>query len=69
MAKVYFTVQCLALYDSSLEIPNDIKEDKRKVLNYIQENLIEANVNNLRWLDDCDPSVAVTVEDIDEIIE
>lgn len=68
MAIVNFTVQCLALYNSELVVPDDIKDDKRKVLDYIRENLSDANVYNLRWLDDCDPNDAVTMEDIGDII-
>lgn len=64
MAKVKFKVACIAVYDSELEIPNDIVNDEKAILNYIHENLDKCEIQDLEWLNDLDPDEAVTTEDI-----
>lgn len=64
MAKVKFKVGCIAVYDTELEIPNEIANDEKAVLDYIHVHLDECNVQNLEWLNDLDPGDAVTAEDI-----
>lgn len=64
MAKVKFKVTCIAVYDSELEIPNDIANDEKAILNYIHENLDKCEIQDLEWLNDLDPDEAVTAEDI-----
>ena len=64
MAKVKFKVACIAVYDSELEIPNDITNDEKAILNYIHENLDKCEIQDLEWLNDLDPDEAVTAEDI-----
>lgn len=64
MAKVKFKVACTAIYDSELEIPNNIASDKNAILNYIHENLDKCEIQDLEWLNDLDPDEAVTAEDI-----
>lgn len=66
MASVKFTVLCTAVYDSKLEIPDDIRDED--VLAYIREHLDNAVVGKMTWLADADPEEAVTEEDIREII-
>ena len=67
MAKVHFTVTCTATYDSELAIPKDIANDKNAVLKYIHENLENACIDDLRWLNDLEPDEAVTLDDIEYI--
>lgn len=64
MAKVKFKVACIAVYDSELEIPKEIADDKDAILEYIHEHLNDCNVEDLEWLNDFDPKEAVTQEDI-----
>ena len=64
MAKVKFKVSCIAVYDSELEIPDNIANDEKAVLDYIHTHLDECNVQDLEWLNDLDPDDAVTAEDI-----
>ena len=64
MSKVKFKVACVAIYDSELEIPNEISNDKKAILEYIHNHLDECNVRDLEWLNDLDPDEAVTMEDI-----
>ena len=64
MAKVKFKVACIAVYDSELEIPDNIANDEKAVLDYIHTHLDECNVQDLEWLNDLDPDEAVTAEDI-----
>lgn len=64
MAKVKFKVGCIAVYDSELEIPDDIANDEKAILDYIHTHLDECNVQDLEWLNDLDPDEAVTAEDI-----
>lgn len=64
MAKVKFKVGCIAVYDSELEIPDNIANDEKAVLDYIHTHLDECNVQDLEWLNDLDPEEAVTAEDI-----
>lgn len=64
MGTVKFTVGCMAFYNSNLNIPDEIINDKKKILNYIREHLNECKVDNLEWLEDLDPEEAVTLEDI-----
>lgn len=64
MAKVKFKVACTAVYDSELEIPKEIADDKDAILEYIHEHLNDCNVEDLEWLSDLDPDEAVTQEDI-----
>jgi hypothetical protein len=63
MKKVKFNIGCLAVYPSSLVLPDDIPKDK--VLDYIRHHLDEANrEGELTWLDDLEPNDAVENEDI-----
>ena len=64
MAKVKFSVTCTAVYQSELDVPDEIKNDKEAVLEYIHEHLEECPVEDLEYLDDLDPEDAVTAEDI-----
>jgi len=64
MSKVKFSVACTAVYQSELEIPNEIKNDYKAILEYIHSHLNECNVDELVWLNDLDPEDAVTMEDI-----
>ena len=64
MAKVKFKVACTAVYDSELEIPNNIANNKKAILDYIHENLDKCEIHDLEWLNDLDPDDAVTAEDI-----
>lgn len=64
MAKVKFKVACIAVYDSELEIPKEIADDKEAILKYIHEHLDDCNVEDLEWLNDLKPDEAVTQEDI-----
>lgn len=67
MRKAFFNVSCVATYQSSLKIPNDVKEEE--IVDYIQEHLDETNIETpLEWLNDFDTD-AVTKEDIIEVIE
>ncbi len=67
MAQVDFSVMCTALYESSLEVPNEIAKDREKTLQYIREHLSEAPVADVEWLSDIEPENAVTAEDIKSI--
>lgn len=67
MAKVEFSVACNAVYQSKLDIPDEIKDDEDKVLKYIRDNLDNCNVDELEWLSDLDPEDAVTIEYIKDI--
>ena len=64
MVKVKFTVACTAVYQSELEIPKEIENDKKAILEYIHSHLDECNVEKLEWLNDLEPEDAVTMEDI-----
>ena len=64
MAKVKFSVACTAIYQSELDIPNEIKNDDEAILEYIRSHLDECVVDELEWLNDLDPEDAVTMEDI-----
>lgn len=64
MAKVKFSVACTAIYQSELEIPNEIKNDNEAILEYIHSHLDECSVDELEWLNDLEPEDAVTIEDI-----
>ena len=64
MAKVKFSVACTAIYQSELDIPNEIKNDDEAILEYIHSHLDECVVDELEWLNDLDPEDAVTMEDI-----
>lgn len=63
---VTFSVMCNAVYQSELELPDDVKDED--VLDFIQNNLHRAPVSDLEYLDDIEPQAAVTEEDIKEII-
>nr|DAE65029.1 MAG TPA: hypothetical protein [Bacteriophage sp.]DAF25699.1 MAG TPA: hypothetical protein [Caudoviricetes sp.]DAQ69205.1 MAG TPA: hypothetical protein [Caudoviricetes sp.] len=67
MAKVHFTVTCIATYESELPIPKDIANDKNAVLAYIHENLENACIADLQWSNDLDPDEAVILDDIKNI--
>ena len=69
MGTVKFKVCCMAVYDSNLDIPDEIINDDKKILNYIREHLNECKVDNLEWLEDLNPEEAVTMEDIRYISE
>lgn len=47
MGTVKFRVGCIAVYDSNLDIPDEIINDDKKILNYIREHLNECKVDNL----------------------
>lgn len=64
MAKVKFKVTCICVYDSELEIPKEIADDKDAILKYIHEHLDDCNVEDLEWLNDLNPEEAVTQNDI-----
>lgn len=64
MAKVKFKAACIAVYDSELEIPKEIADDKDAILKYIHEHLDDCNVEDLEWLNDLDYEEAVTQNDI-----
>ena len=64
MAKVKFKVACIAVYDSELEIPDNIANDEKAVLDYIHTHLDECKIQDLEWLNDLDSDEAVTAEDI-----
>ena len=64
MAKVKFGVTCTAVYQSKLDVPDEIKNDEKAILEYIHEHLEECPVEDLEWLNDMDPEEAVTAEDI-----
>lgn len=64
MAKVKFKVACIAVYNSELEIPKEIADDKDAILKYIHEHLDDCNVEDLEWLNDLDYEEAVTQNDI-----
>ena len=64
MAKVKFSVACTAVYQSQLEIPNEIKNDDEAILEYIHSHLDECAVDELEWLNDLEPEDAGTMEDI-----
>lgn len=64
MAIVKFSVACTAIYHSELEIPNEIKNDREEILEYIHSHLDECSVDELEWLSDLEPEDAVTMEDI-----
>lgn len=64
MAKVKFNVACTAVYRSELEIPKEIENDEKAILEYIHSHLDECKVEELEWLNDLDPEDAVTMEDI-----
>lgn len=64
MAKVKFSVACMAVYQSELEIPNEIKNDDEAILDYIRSHIDECKVNDLEWLGDIEPANAVTMADI-----
>lgn len=63
MALVKFTATCLAYYKSSLDVPNEvIAEGNEKIAQYLRDNIGEANVDELTWLQDTED--CVTQEDI-----
>ena len=64
MAKVKFNVACVAVYQSELDIPDEIKDDEKAILKYIHDNLDKCPVSDLEWLNDMDPEEAVTAEDL-----
>lgn len=64
MSKVKFNVACTAVYQSELEIPNEIKNDYKAILEYIRLHLNECPVFEMEWINDFDPEDAVTIEDI-----
>lgn len=69
MARADFNVTCLSSYKGSLDIPDDIKDDKLQVLDYIRNNLPSVEVQDLEWLSDLDPDEAVTMDDIRDIYD
>ena len=64
MTKVKFSVACMAVYQSELELPDKIKNDNGAVLEYIRSHLNDCAVNDIEWLNDLEPQDAVTMEDI-----
>lgn len=62
--KVKFSVGCMAVYSSELDIPKEIKDDEEEVLKYIRDHLNDCSVEDLTFLGDLDPEDAVTMEDI-----
>lgn len=68
MKKVHFNVGCLAIYPSSIVIPDEIENDYKAILTYIQEHLTECNVEgDIKWIQDLEPENAVTIDDIGQI--
>lgn len=64
MPKVKFKAACIAVYDSELDIPKEIANDKKTILEYIHKHLDDCNIENLEWLRDLEPDKAVTMADI-----
>ena len=64
MSKVEFNVVCKAVYRSELEIPKEIRNDKKAILEYIRAHLDMCEVSELEWVSDLAPDEAVTMEDI-----
>ena len=64
MAGVKFSVMCNAVYTSYLEVPDEIANDKAKVVEYLREHISELSVEDLEWISDCEPDTAITEEDI-----
>lgn len=62
MRTVNFTVACNAYYDSKLQIPDSVPDDK--VLDYIRDHLDECPVCELTFVSDLEPEAAVTEDDI-----
>lgn len=69
MPKVHFIVTCIATYESELDIPKDIVNDKNAILTYIHENLENASIDALEWSNDLETDKAVTLDDIKYIEE
>lgn len=64
MTTVRFNVGCMAVYQSELEIPDEIIDDEKATLEYIHTHLCDCNVGELEWINDLEPEDAVTMEDI-----
>ena len=63
--KAKFTVECLALYHATLEVPENLEEGSENLLAYIREHLGDAKmVEDPEWLKDLEPEKAVTIEDL-----
>ena len=57
-----FTVACNAYYNSELQIPDTVPDNK--VLDYIREHLSECTIYDLTFVSDLEPETAVTENDI-----
>ena len=64
MARVRFNVGCMAIYQSELDIPDEIKDNDEAVLAYIHSHLDDCSVEDLEWWSDLEPDKAVTLSDI-----
>lgn len=64
MVKINFTVGCIASYNSSMEVPKEIVEDKAAVLEYLRKNIELAPVGELDWVNDLEPDEAITEYDV-----
>lgn len=70
MKIVKFSVVCTAIYESELELPDDVDtNDQEEVLGFIRDSLSDVPVGEMNWLEDLDPDEAVTLEDIRSIEE
>ncbi len=68
MRRAKFTVACMATYNSSLLIPDSVKEGEE--LQYIRKNLSKCKTEtDPVWIKDLEPDSAVTPEDIRYIEE
>lgn len=66
MATVKFHVGCIGIYQSELDVPEEIIE-KGEVLKYIREHLSDAPCKEIDWLEDLEPTKAVEEDDIIDI--
>lgn len=66
MAEVKFKATCLATYTSSLELPPEIDpHDEEQVLEYVRENLKDAVIADIEFMQDLEnPEEAVDLEDL-----
>lgn len=62
MRTARFTAACNAYYNSELQIPDSVSDDK--VLEYVREHLSECIIYELTFESDLEPEAAVTEDDI-----
>lgn len=65
MTRVQFSVACIAMYYSELDVEDNLT--KEQILKEIHEKLDSVPVEDLTWLNDLSPEEAVTIEDIKSI--